>query len=553
MIKNVAKWFGVLCVFGYTHVAMAAPEPVVPDPGQRFLEQQKRLKEQQLLERRPSDIHVAPLQAPETEKGGACFTINTITLKDAVVLKPEAIKALVSPYEGSCMGLGEINQLIYAITNAYIDKGYVTTRVYIPPQNLKQGTLELVVVPGVVEGLELNENKTMKDRWRLTTAFPFMKDKLLNLKDIEQGLDQMNRLPSSHAALQLWPGEKAGGTRVSIKDTAEDPLRGYVSYDNGGQSATGIHRVTLGVEGDNLIGVNDSLALHYIGSNDTNALAFNGSVPYGYWTFSLDSSYSEYLSVIDSAAELFGTTLNHSAKADRVVWRGKDTKTSLYGVLNLKESSRVINEVALSPQPLTVLRFGGTHLWRMPDAVLTLDAAYSQGVALLGAIHDPANASSDTPLAQFHKLDGSVSYFKPVSFGAARSSLVWQYSLDTLYSSEQIIMGDSGTVRGFSGSQLSGDSGAYSRNEVTFQDHGIAAKLLPIADVDIQPYAFADAGYAYLKSAGDSGYLTGTGAGLRFSWNRLSADVALAVPVVASGLVEDDGFEIYANISTKLF
>lgn len=530
--------------------AMAAD--ALKDPGQRFLEQEKQRKLEEELLREQDKINAPEVKKPaQAGEDAMCFPIKTITLEGATLLSAKEIAQLIKPYEGTCMGYNAIGALIQDITNLYIDKGYVTSRAMIPSQNLKEGSLKLLVQEGKVENIELNSNG-LREKLRLSTAFPGLKGGLLNLRDLEQGIDQMNRLSSSRAELKLWPGKDVGGTKVVITDKVQDTARGTVSYDNYGQSSTGINRLRVGLEKDNLLSLNDSLSFNYIGSRDTNALAFSGSVPYGYWTFSLDSSYSEYFSVLDEAAEMFGTSWNNTITANRVIHRGKNSQTALLGALNLKESSRLLNDIYLTPQPMTVARFGATHTQRTDRSVWYFDGTYSRGLSMLGATRDMPGLSADSPRAQFDKLDGGVTYLRPFSLGRVNASLRGQYAFDSLYGSEQINMGDSSTVRGFSGAGIAGDSGLYSRNEFSFTMPSIIQEKMPVIAETVQPYVFADAGYTKLKAVSQYDAIAGTGAGLRFNWKRLRGDLAFAVPVY-TGTDMDTGFEVYFNVSMQLF
>ena len=531
-----------------------AATSTVTDPGQRFLEEQKRQRDEQLMEKPPAQVEVPSLPTPEvTDKKETCFQIDIITLKGATLLPMKQQMLLFAPYVHLCIGLKEINNLIHDITNRYIAMGYVTTRAYIPPQNLQSKTLELVIVEGKVESLQMNHPEALKDKAQLASAFPSVKGSILNLKDIEQGLDQINRLPSNNATMKIWPGDTSGDSRVVIDNTPQDALRSTVAYDNYGQKNTGIRRVHAGIEKDNLIGINDTFSFNYIGSLDTNALAMSASVPYGYWTFSYDGSYSEYLSIIDDSSELFGRSYNHNLTVNRVVYRGQENKLSLEGIVNVKDSTRLINDALLSPQPLTVGRIGIIDNLRTENAVWNFDAHYSEGFAALGAISDAPGLASDSPRAEFKKIDGGITLYKPLSFANLRSTIRGQYSLDSLYSSEQISIGDNSTVRGYTGSVASGDSGLYNQNELSFTLPTTFAAIIPFGlGKDIVPYSYIDGGYTKLKTAHEYTYLTGAGVGIRFNSKRFSSDVSFALPLTASNSVERDAYVFYFTVSYKL-
>ncbi|MCD6034527.1 MAG: Hemolysin activator HlyB [Rickettsiales bacterium] len=552
------KWVYAFLLAALLPVSVSAQVPStaqgIKDPGQIFLEQERQRRLEQELLRPPADIQVPSIEAPAgLPKDKVCFPIDRINLEGAESLSDKEIQNLTSPYLGTCMGYNAIGALIRDVTNRYIEKGLVTSRALIPEQELKSRTLRLTIMEGVTEAIELND-MSLEDRMRASTAFPGLMGKKFNLKDYEQGLDQMNRLPSSNASLRLWPGEKEGTTKVVIKDSPQDRFRMTVGMDNYGQKNTGERRIRTGFEYDNMFWLNDRHSFFYVGSKDTNALAYNISVPYGYWTFSSDLSYSEYFSVIGGAAEMFGATYNNSFTASRVVYRGTNSQTAVFSTLNVKKSSRLLNDILLTPQPLTVMRLGVNQTYRGTKGVWYGDFTYSRGLTALGAMRDPANATSDTPRAQFNKLDAGITYIRPFDWGRYNGSARAQYAFDTLYGSEQISMGDNSTVRGFSGSVVSGDSGLYQRNEAIFALPEKAKPYIPDAlEPGFEPYLFLDEGTAKLKPNASYDVIAGAGGGVRVNWDRFSTDLSIAAPLYRSDGIETEGVEIYLNVTAKVF
>jgi hemolysin activation/secretion protein len=197
------------------------------DEQERKVREKKKPKvEVPGLEEQPVDEEIIKdKKGKKGKKKEPCFDIKTIELKGATILKGKELDKITKPYSGSCIGITGINNLMREVTNYYVDKGYVTTRVAVPQQDLKSGNLEIMVMEGTVEDIILNEN-TWRDKAQVKMAFPFMKGRVLNLRDIEQGLDQLNRLASSTATMQLMPGEKQGGTKVVITN---NPVKQNVS------------------------------------------------------------------------------------------------------------------------------------------------------------------------------------------------------------------------------------------------------------------------------------------------------------------------------------
>ncbi|MDL5277000.1 POTRA domain-containing protein, partial [Proteus faecis] len=57
------------------------------------------------------------------------------------------VQRIVDQAKGQCLGLDGINLLMSALQNRLIGHGYITTRVLAPSQDLKTGTLRLLIVP----------------------------------------------------------------------------------------------------------------------------------------------------------------------------------------------------------------------------------------------------------------------------------------------------------------------------------------------------------------------------------------------------------------------
>lgn len=533
----------------------------VADPGDYFIQQQKRNKLEQQLKEQPESLNLIPelpnVTSPSATENELCFTVEKIHIHHATLFTTSTLEELVAPYLG-CIGQQHIVAILQTLSHHYIEAGYITSRASLmADQNIKQSKqLHINIIEGRVEDIKLNDN-SLGDRLRLMTAFPNIKDNSLNVQSLEQAIYQLNRLPSEHISMTLWPGEEIGGTKVILTDTRKDAekdgTRFSLHYDNFGQETTGKKRLRLSLETDNLLSVNDQWNTHLITSRDTNAVTISSTIPYGYWTASLSCSYSEFLSVIDRTAEMFGTTWNHNAELSRVVHKSKASEITLNTSLNHKETRRILNDISLQSQPITVLRLGASYTARTPLHSWYIDGTYSHGVRALGALKDADTLSSDTPKAQFQKLDGGVTYIHMLEGGYLQSSLRGQYAFDTLYGSEQIHLGDNATIRGFVNSPLSGDTGVYNRNEWHMRlPPSINTLITSIKDASIAPYILADAGATKLAFADDIDALVGGGMGVRWHYKRLAGEAIFALPLYAASHIKQTGLELYLTMNIKL-
>merc|ERR1712169_79425 len=86
---------------------------------------------------------------------------------------------------------------------------------------------------GYVEGVSINNNSP-EDRRKLWWAMTPSWEKHLRLPEIEQALDQINRVRSANAQMKLWPGQKTGATHIQIINETDNEIRGSIVLSNDG-------------------------------------------------------------------------------------------------------------------------------------------------------------------------------------------------------------------------------------------------------------------------------------------------------------------------------
>ncbi|AMS19570.1 ShlB family hemolysin secretion/activation protein [Pseudomonas synxantha] len=462
--------------------AFAAPTPgdqdLIRDRQNRLLEeQQRRLQELQDLPGKADKP-----QAPATPADTRCFPIKDIELKGADSLPASDRERLLKPYIGQCLGVSQLNELLKAITDYYLGKGRVTSRAYLPQQDLSSGHLQVLVVEGKLEALRSAEGSTVTER-ELAMAFPGKVGEALNLREIEQLVDQLNRLPSKQAQMELTPGKQIGGSDVVVKNTAQKPWRASLSRNNDGQKSTGEQQWGAGLEWDSPLGLGDQLMLrgghdamsdHQKTSKNT-MLYYN--VPWGWWNFSYtysESDYRTYGRTDDYKYKQDGDNQNHQLRAERVIHRDDVSKTSVnVGLAHLRTNNYVLDvRTAPSSNRLSELQLGINHGRRIGNAFVNLDLGMQNGIGLFDAQSQEERDSIGRrqPNSRYRKYTATVSYLQPFSLWGESFSFsslaTGQRSEDPLFSPQRMSLGGSASVRGFKDQLLTGDSGGYWRNEV---------------------------------------------------------------------------------------
>jgi len=456
----------------------------LPTPGDQDLirdrqnrlieEQQRRLEELKELPGKPT-LPATPAAPADTR----CFPIKDIELNGADSLSAGERERLLKPYIGQCLGVTQLNELLKVITDHYIEKGLVTSRAYLPQQDLSGGHLKVLVVEGRLEGLKGAQDSKLSDR-ELSMTFPGKTGELLNLREIEQLVDQLNRLPSNHAQMELTPGKNVGGSEVLVKNTPQKPWRASLSRDNDGQKSTGEQQWGTGFEWDSPLGLADQLMLR--GGHDAisdhqktsnNAMLYY-NVPWGWWNFSYTYSQSEYRAQAKANGFNFkqtGDSQNHQLRAERVIHRDAVSKTSLNAGLAYLRTNNFIEDskLKLSSNRLSEAQFGINHGRRVGNAFVNFDLGMQEGIGAFDA-QGNGHPGPGEPDARYRKYTATTSYLQPFTLWGESFSFTslatGQRSEDVLFSPQRMSLGGSSSIRGYKDQSLSGDSGGYWRNEL---------------------------------------------------------------------------------------
>ncbi len=536
----------------------------------RRLQQLEQQRQQEQFERDRSSASpptVLPVPAVPVPAGedGACRDIREIHVGGMTLLGSDALEAITSRYVNRCLGVKDIEMLLADITRAYVEKGYITVRAYLPQQDLSQGHLEILVVEGKVSRIDVDDDG--KHSISLGNVAPFTQGEPLNLRDFEQALDQVNRLASNNATVEMLPGAEPGDTIVVLHNKPRAPWHLNFSLDNQGSDSTGKTQAGVTFSLDNPLRMNDFVSYTHrqtLPAQSGSRLSISDSVsyvlPFGYNTLNVSLNRSRYESQLITGAGTVlhnsGNSTNNTVRLDRVVYRDAVTRWNAYGGVTAKDSESYLETTLLTgaSRKLTVMDVGVSLSTVLLGGAITLDVGASHGLHAFNALRDDENLLSSDPRAQFHKWVFSGSYQRPFSIGGQdfQFSSQWsgQHANDVLYGSEQILIGGIYTVRGFNNTTISGDHGFYIRNEIGLR------KPFSIANLSgsVRPWIGLDYGTARNRNPGvQEGELTGMALGLQTNiGSGVSLDVFASKPLsMPSGLTREPA-AAWARLSLNL-
>lgn len=543
----------VLTASALLAVIFAISPAAAQTPNDDFARRQAQEAEQQRLETlgrmtpKPAQTEAQQPAASGGQKAGPCFAITHVEVEGVKQFSATAVDTVTAPYANRCVGVGEINSLLRDLTHLYLNKGFVTSRVYVPAQDIA-GTkvLRLVAVEGTLSDIYIN-GKPAPGSGMLATAFPGMKGHITNLRDIEQGLDQINRLSSNNAKTAMLPGKTDGTSILNIENKPDHPWHLSFGNSNLGQEQTGYSKSSASVGYDNLFGINDQWNFSYEhsgpdypwrddGVGKSNSYSGNVSVPYGYWTLSLNGSWYGYDSSVPGnfgTLQTSGDSKQVGIGADRVLFRDKDSITTLNTGLTYKETNNFLlgSKIEVGSRKYTAGDLGISHSRRMLGGLWVFDLSYSQGLNLFDAVA-PGDAGAGDADPRFSKFSGTITVTRPFEVSEQRfelnSIVTGQYSPDNLFGAEQISLGGYSSVRGTRETMLYGNNGFFVRNDLVwrtqpFADNAELAKILG----EFRPYVGLDYGRIARQARYriDGGDMLGWTAGAKLAGGHVNFDI----------------------------
>lgn len=545
-------WGFIACLF--SSAASAAPlSPsdlnTIQQQQQHLLDQNQRQREE--FERRMLLPHIAEPQktpAPLTP----CFIISRIEIDGATRLSRSAADRLTAPWLNQCLNIPRLTELTNAISDWYISRGYITSRAFLTEQDLSSGVLHIAVLEGKLQQIRLEGVPSRT----LQMTFPGMEGKILNLRDIEQGMEQLNRVRRTPVEIEILPGSQQGFSIVNLTATPDFPLSGSVSFDNSGQKSTGTGQLSGALFFNNMLGLADEWFISggrssdFSDSHDAQNFAAGVSIPYGYGLLDYSYSWNNYLSMIDYNGYQWRSTGDaeaHRLNGSWVVFRNGNIKTSAFAGITHRINHNRLNGVLLetSSRKLSSFSLGVNHTQKMFSGVATMNPVFTQGVPWFGA-EDDNDKHGDVPKAEFRKWSVSASFQRPLTDNLWwLSGAYFQWSPDRLYASERLFIGGGTSVRGFKEQYISGDNGGYWRNELNY-----SLLTLPALG-QISAMAAFDGGW--LKKDGfDSqaaGTLWGAALGLTSAGRWFSSQFTVGTPVNYPDWLAPDHLNFYYRVA----
>ncbi len=462
-----------------------------------------------------------------------------------VAPRPDADSPLYQR-SGICLGSQGIGLLRQRAQAALLAQGYITSRALVEAQNLGSGRLRLRIIPGRIEALRLESPEPGSTDSALppllASASPARPGDILNLRDLEQALENLKRVPTADADIRIEPGASPATSDWVVRHRQGRPLRLTLSLDDSGSPGTGVYQGSGTVSWDAPLGLNDlfyatqnrDLGGGEDGNRGMRGQSLHYSLPWGYWSLGLTHSNHRYYQSVVGLNQTYvysGTSANTDIRLSRVLARTAVGKTSASLKAFQRRSNNYIDDTEVQIQRRVVggWEAGLAHRTVLGGASLDGSLSYKVGTGDFGSLPAPEEASG-TGTSRFGLTLAELSLLVPLNWPhlpqARYSALLrWQHNFTPLTPQDRFAIGGRYTVRGFDGvNVLSAERGALLRNEISAS--------LPVGS-PLSAFAGLDYGYVDGPSSDDLAgkQLAGAVLGLRGAWRQLSYEVFVGTPL----------------------
>lgn len=523
-----------MCLFYKDAFAAVPSSPPFLVPGQGLDAQAERFRQEYSVEKRAREraITKALIECEEEQNApvapGVVFTLRSVHLTGATIFDPQNLSFIWKPYLNKKVDFRDLNDIVKMIKRAYKDLGYLTTSAYMPPQDVKDGVVEVSVVEGKRGKLTVDGNKWVSTPG-IEKYFHTYKGEVLDMGEMERDVMRMNENRDLKVGSVLSTGENPETVDVTLKTQDSSPYHVTVGTDNQGSRLSGRFRRIINMDDSNLTGNLDNLSIN----TDYTDLSSGEFVSYqtpvgthgtklgldaGYFQGKLGQEYKPY------DITNFTETLNPNASFELYETQSTqlDLRTGMQVKYNeKKESTHKDTDEALR-LPYMALDAIKTDPWGQtsfsPEVSIStpgfLGASKSSNVLA-------SRSGADAYFAKYEHYLNRTQYMPWGSYMQIRSQ--FQTATHSLPTSEQLQLGGANSIRGYpEGDYLADIGGDLSASwyfpmyliPQSWQFYGTALRN------DIEPFIFYDMGGGELITVNSSeskkAFLSGTGAGVKF-------------------------------------
>lgn len=516
---------------GYAQTATPAQGQVIPGQVLKWTQKSTEFevdKDKELAPPEPTVVDETKEDASIDPSLTKKFLVNTIRIEGTTLLDSDDVADIVSGYEGKELSFVDLQGLSDQLTDLYQEEGYVTSRVYLPPQRIEGGQVTLKASEGAVGEVTYLQKRHFKSRAVLPRIGLDQGDHLSN-DVLSRQLRRINLNPDLEVQAVLKAGAEYEETDIDLRVIEQHPYHVKLFYDNMGRRLIGQKRLGVTSTHNNLLGFGDQLSNTVSFTRRSFGTVTHYEMPVGSHgtRLNFDHAYSNLtLGEEFKALNVKGTASIYSGYLTQDLFNTENMRLDYEIGMDFKQVKTEISGQSDRNDNLRVLRqaLNFDQYDRLGRTIMRHEIGIGLDI-LGGKNNDRPTLNRLGAGSQFFRYTGSLTRLQKMpwnTFGVFRA--MGQVSQSQLSSIEQFQLGGTFTARGYKEGRIIGDQGFFLSGEwhvpAFFIPHSwtIPKTNYNLRD-NIQFVTFTDFGGAYTNKpvAGveRSEYVLGAGVGVR--------------------------------------
>ena len=482
-LPNLFYWL-VCCfclsgVFSAQLMAQSFDNSPIPPTSPPELPQPVPLPETPLT---PPNVNPPPAEEVSPNIPGT-ITVKQFRFEGNTAFGAEELNKVVQEFVDRSLSFAELLEARSAITQYYVEQGYITSGAYIPPQTIENDTVTIKIIEAQLEDIHVTVERKLnpnyvRDRLWLGGQTP------LNITHLVESLQllQLNPIIESISA-ELTPSPRPGNNILVVKVVSGRSFYPSALFDNGRNPQVGEIRRGFNLTENNLWGIGDRASFSYFNTDASDDVevtyqvpvnVYNGMVEVAYRSLTgeimeepldvleINSDYQKYTfrfrqPIIQTPSQEFSLGLDIDHQKSKTVYldglafpsRGSDTNGRTH---------------------ISTIRFSQEWVGRSPNQILSARSQLDWGIEAFGTTRPfDLEVNPDTPYSNYFLWRGQAQWVKLLAedtLFVLRSDL--QLADRPIVSLEQFSLGGIGNVKGYRQNSLLTDNGIFAGMELRF-------------------------------------------------------------------------------------
>ena len=511
------------------------------------------------------------IEKEKTEEPVAPDSSERVLIKDIVVtggtyISGKEIDKITAPSKNKNLTIRDMQVVADKITDVYRQKGYITSRAYLPPQKIENNILNIIVVEGKAGSIDIKGNKYFSTKY-LLSKITLKKGDPFNYNNLRKDMVKINQSPDCFSRAVLVPGKDPGETDISLEVKDHMPIHAGLSWDNYGSRYIDGQRYSTKLIDNNFLGFGDVLSFEYQLAQSSRYflkdMRYFIPLKHG-WGIGMFASLSRVkLGQEFEDLDVRGKSNIYGVFANKSLIDTENLDLGLSLGFDYKNITNYQTGAVASQDRLRIAKFGLDFDLTDNFGRTIINNEVDMGIPnIMGGLHKASATTSSSRSGAGGNFTKNTTNIVRLQKMPLSSNILWksqiQQTSNVLTAAEQFQIGGIVNVRGYPPAEVVGDSGYSTTVEWNFPIYGLSKNAgVPLSKAKLydalRAAIFYDWANAHLKrplsNEGKNRTLRSAGFGFRFNLPEdFSAKVDFAWPL-DNAPSDGDRLHIWVQIS----